>query len=210
MNKEVLNEINNNKFIVYLEENGIDVSSLKNTISKHYNEGELEPFINRSKNCLSSNVYIEKLVFEEVCKYLFKEYKDSVIFEKEVKLDIKTIIATSKSLIQRPEITKPSNKISGFYEPSYEGEYIIISRFEIELSQTNYMDEVLNKGGVVFEGLLPFEIEAFPMAQESPSNGIWNKNYCIGTQFIQGFNFNFYGLGTHCVLWLNSDLINKL
>lgn len=210
MNKQVLNEINNNKFIVYLEEIGIEVSSLKNAILKNYNEGELEPFINRSKNRLSPNVYIEKLVFEEVCQYLFKEYKDSVIFEEEVKLDIKTIIATSKSLIQRPEITKPSNKISGFYEPSYEGDFRIISRFERELSQTNYMDEILNKGGVVFEGLLPVEIEAFPMDQESPSNGIWNKDYCIGTPFIQGFNSNFNGLETQCVLWLNSDLINKL
>lgn len=141
---------------------------------------------------------------------MYEEYKDSVFFENDTKLDIKTIIATSKSLIQRPNIIKPSDVMEGFKEPDYEDGFVIISKFERELITESYQGRGKNKGSIVFAGLLPFEVDINPLVEKSPSNHIWESNYYRGEPFIQGFNASYNSIESQYVLWMNSELLNML
>ena len=138
MNNQFIGIIKRSKYLVYLANIGIDTDAITNEIEKNIEEDEISVFGNNYHRMYSSNAYIESVVFKYVGKYLYEEYKDSVIFENETKLDIKTIIATSKSLIQRPNIIKPSDAVVGFKEPDYEDGFVIISRFEKELNLEGY------------------------------------------------------------------------
>ncbi|WP_072055722.1 hypothetical protein [Aliivibrio fischeri] len=210
MNKQILDSISRNKYLVYLDKVGIDIDAIKEEILKNVNEDEIELFVNRSHQRLSPNVYLDSLTFKYVCKHLHDEYKSSLIFESEIKLDIKTIIATSKSLIQRPRIRKPSDVVMGFKEPDYEEGFRVISRFERELSENNYGERGESKGGVIFEGLLPYKIEMNPLVERYSSNHIWENSYYLGEPFIQGFNASINSIESQYVLWMNSELLNML
>lgn len=210
MNKQVLDSINHNKYLVYLDSIGIDVDAIKVEIIRNISENEIEIFVNRSQQRLSPNVYLESIVFKYACKYLHSKYKSSVIFEKKIKLDIKTIIATSQSLIQRPNILKPSEVRGGFKEPDYEGSFRVISRFERELSENLYGEKGKNKGGVIFEGLLPDKVEMNPLVEKFSSNHIWENSYYLGEPFIQGFNASINSMESQYVLWINCQLLNML
>ncbi|MCD9496049.1 hypothetical protein [Photobacterium carnosum] len=210
MNEQILDSISRNKYLVYLDNVGIDIDVIKEEIIKNVNEDEMELFVNRYHQRLSPNVYLDSLVFKYVCKHLHDEYKSSLIFESEIKLDIKTIIATSKSLIQRPRIRKPSDVVMGFKEPDYEEGFRVISRFERELSENNYGERGESKGGVIFEGLLPYKIEMNPLVERYSSNHIWENSYYLGEPFIQGFNASINSIESQCVLWMNSELLNML
>ena len=210
MNEQILDSISRNKYLVYLDNVGIDIDVIKEEIIKNVNEDEMELFVNRSHQRLSPNVYLDSLVFKYVCKHLHDEYKSSLIFESEIKLDIKTIIATSKSLIQRPRIRKPSDVVMGFKEPDYEEDFRVISRFERELSENNYGERGESKGSVIFEGLLPYKIEMNPLVEKYSSNHIWENSYYLGEPFIQGFNASINSIESQYVLWMNSELLNML
>lgn len=210
MNEQILDSISRNKYLVYLDNVGIDIDVIKEEIIKNVNEDEMELFVNRSHQRLSPNVYLDSLVFKYVYKHLHDEYKSSLIFESEIKLDIKTIIATSKSLIQRPRIRKPSDVVMGFKEPDYEDGFRVISRFERELSENNYGERGESKGGVIFEGLLPYKIEMNPLVEKYSSNHIWENSYYLGEPFIQGFNASINSIESQYVLWMNSELLNML
>ncbi|WP_160060759.1 hypothetical protein [Psychromonas sp. L1A2] len=210
MNEQILASISRNKYLVYLDNVGIDIDVIKEEIIKNVNENEMGFFVNRSHQRLSPNVYIDSLVFKYVCKHLYDEYKSSLIFESEIKLDIKTIIATSKSLIQRPIIRKPSDVVMGFKEPDYEEGFRVISRFERELSENNYGEREKSKGGIIFEGLLPCKIEMNPLVEKYSSNHIWENSYYLGEIFIQGFNASINSIESQYVLWMNSKLLNML
>ncbi len=210
MNEQILDSISRNKYLVYLDNVGIDIDVIKEEIIKNVNEDEMELFVNRYHQRLSPNVYLDSLVFKYVCKHLHDEYKSSLIFESEIKLDIKTIIATSKSLIQRPRIRKPSDVVMGFKEPDYEEGFRVISRFERELSENNYGERGESKGGLIFEGLLPYKIEMNPLVERYSSNHIWENSYYLGEPFIQGLNTSINSIESQCVLWMNSELLNML
>ncbi|MEZ8399671.1 hypothetical protein AB6C85_16650 [Vibrio splendidus] len=210
MNEQILDSISRNKYLVYLDNFGIDIDAIKEEIIKNVNEDEIKLFVNRSHQRLSPNIYLDSLVFKCACKYLHSEYKTSLIFESEIKLDIKTIIATSKSLIQRPKIRKPSDVVMGFKEPDYEDGFRVISRFERELSDNNYGEKAESKGGVIFEGLLPYKIEINPLVEKYSSNHIWENSYYLGEPFIQGFNASINSIESQYVLWINSELLNML
>ncbi|MEH6394671.1 hypothetical protein [Pseudoalteromonas sp.] len=210
MNKQILDSINRNKYLVYLDNLGVDIDVIKVEILENINEDGMDVFVNHSHQRLSPNIYLDSLVFEYVCKYLYDEYKTSVVFENEVKLDIKTIIATSRALIQRPCIQKPSDIVEGFKEPDYEDGFRVISRFERELSENHYGERRKNKGGVIFEGLLPCKIEMNPLVEKYPSNHIWENSYYLEEPVIQGFNANINSIEPQYVLWMNSDLLNML
>lgn len=210
MNKQILDRISRNKYIVYLDNIGIDIDAIKKEITKNISENEIEIFFNRSQQRLSPNVYLDSVVFMYACKYLYSNYKSSMIFENETKLDIKTIIATSHSLIQRPNIPKPYDVKVGFKEPDHEGDFRVISRFERELSEKHYGEKGQNKGGVIFEGLLPYKIEMNPLIDKFPSNQIWENSYYVGEPFIQGFNASVDSIESQYVLWINSQLLNML
>lgn len=210
MNEQILDSISRNKYLVYLDNVGIDVDVIKEKIIKNVNEDEMDLFVNRSHQRLSPNVYLDNLVFKYVCKHLHDEYKSFLIFESEIKLDIKTIIATSKSLIQRPRIRKPSDVVMGFKEPDYEDGFRVISRFERELSENNYGERGESKGSVIFEGLLPYKIELNPLVEKYSSNHIWENSYYLGEPFIQGFNASMNSIESQYVLWMNSELLDML
>ncbi len=211
MNRQILDNINQNKYLVYLSNIGVDINLIKDKIIKNVNEDELNVFVNRSHQRLSPNAYLESLVFKYMNEYLYNEHKSSFSLESEMRLDVKTIIATSISLIQRPSyVLKPSDIVAGFKEPDYENDFRIISRFERELSESEYDKERSCKGGVIFEGLLPFEIASNPLIEVDLSHHIWDNSYCIGVPCIQGFNSNFNSIETQYVLWMNSELLNTL
>jgi hypothetical protein len=210
MSDQLIECINRSKFLLHLTNIGIDIEATKDAAVESVDENEIEPFANRSHQLLSPNIYVESLVFKHVCQYLYEEYKDSVIFENDIKLDIKTIIATSRSLIQRPNITNPSNVVEGFKEPDHKDDFVIISRFERELITERHEGRRKQKGNTVFEGLLPYGIEINPLVDKSPTHHIWENNYYFGEPFIQGFYANFNSIEAQYVLWMNSLLLNML
>lgn len=210
MNSQILDSINRNKYLSYLDDIGVDIDVIKTEIIENINESEMDAFINRSHQRLSPNVYIESMVFKYACKDLHEKYNNSVVFESEIKLDIKTIIATSNALIQRPSIVKPSDVEGGFKEPDYEDGFRVISRFERELSENNYGEREESKGRIIFEGLLPYKIEKNPLVKKFPSNHIWENSYYLGEPFIQGFNTSINSIESQYVLWMNSELLSIL
>ncbi|MBA6372916.1 hypothetical protein H4J56_15950 [Colwellia sp. BRX8-4] len=210
MSDQFIGSIKRSKYIVYLANIGIDTDAITNEVVKNIDENEINAFGNNSHKMYSSNSCIESVVFKHVCKYLYEEYKGSVIFENENKLDIKTIIATSKSLIQRPNIIKPSDSVAGFKEPDYKDDFVIISRFEKELNIEEHGRKSTKKGTMVFEGLLPYEVEVNPLFDWPQTHDIWDNIYCYDKPFIQGFCINTSSIEAQTVLWMNSELLNML
>ncbi|MGR5153192.1 hypothetical protein [Photobacterium swingsii] len=210
MNEQILESINRDKYLVYLDKTGIDIDVIKREIIENIDEGEINLFANRYHQRLSPNIYLESLVFKYICKYLHDENKDSMFFDSEIKIDIKTVIATSKSLIQRPCILKPSDVVEGFKDPDYEDGFRVISRFERVLGENSYGKRGEKKAGIILEGLLPYKIETNPLVEKYPSNHIWENSYYLGEPFIQGFNSSFNSIESQYVLWMNSELLNML
>lgn len=210
MNSQVIEEIKRSKYLVYLADIGIDTDAIINEIVKNIDENEIEVFGNNSYKIYSPNAYIESVVFENVCKLLYGKYKGNVFFENGNKLDIKTIIATSKSLIQRPNIIKPSDVVTGFKEPSSKDGFVTISRFEKELNIEEYGRKKTKYGTMVFEGLLPCKVEVNPLFDWPQTHDIWENIYCYDKPFIQGFCINTSSIETQFVLWMNSELLNML
>ena len=115
----VENMVLNNKYIKYLEDIGIDTNEVINNIKINIEKkGYIldDVFSNRIYEMLSPNILVENIIFEEVNKFLFEDYNESVVFEKEVCIDIKSILASQNSIIDRPNIKKPSEIQEGFIE----------------------------------------------------------------------------------------------
>jgi hypothetical protein len=210
MNNQFIGIIKRSKYIVYLASLGIDTDAITNEIVKNIDENEISAFGNNSHKTYSSNACIESVVFKHVCKYLYGEYKDSVIFENENKLDIKTIIATSKSLIQRPNIRNPSDAVTGFKEPENEHGFVIISRFEKELNTERYGRKSTKMGTMAFEGILLHEIEINPLSHCKQTNHIWENTYCLDKGSLQGLCLNIDSIESQFVLWVNSEILDML
>lgn len=184
---------------------------LSQEILQHFKKNEIDIFSNNSHSLLSSNTYIESLVFEHVNRYLYTKYKDNVVYEKDIMIDIKTMIATSNSVIQRPNIQKPTELISGFNEPSVENNYIRIARFERELALNKRWETADRKGGIVFEGLLPHRLEINPLLpNEESTYHIWTNTFFENEPFIQGFFGKMNSIEAPYVLWMNSELVSML
>lgn len=182
---------------------------LENIILNRVSEEELRHFVNSSNGLLSPNTYIENLVFVSVCNFLYHEYKDFILFEKDAKLDVKTIIATSLSSIQRPDLKIPSKVIQSFSEPLYNDEFIRIARFERELVPTYSCEKNRVQGSIVFEGLLPDKMEKNPLIDTFPTHHIWTGSF-LDKPAIQGLCTNIYSIESSNVLWMNSDLLSML
>lgn len=210
MNNQKIEIINRNKFFIYLSAIGINTDRLKNRILESIDENELDIFSNRSQQMLSPNIYFDSLIFKHACKYLHEEHKDSVIFENEARLDVRSIIATSKSLIKRPNTVKPSDVVKGFKNPDYNDGFVTISRFDKELNIEEYGKKTRKKGTMVFEGVLPHKIEVNPLFDWPQTNDIWDNTYCYGKPFIQGLCINTGSIETQFVLWMNSELLKIL
>ncbi|MDM5271201.1 hypothetical protein PGH07_03340 [Sulfurovum sp. zt1-1] len=204
--------IDSNKYILYLEFIGLDIDTVKKEIQNKLKEDKrresvMEVFSNRVYKLLTPNIYIENFIFEEVNAYLFKNYKDSVVFENDIRIDIKTIIATKNSLIDRPNRLKPSELNDGFYDIEEEDNFIIIARFENEtlVEQTGKVG-----GKISCQGIVPVK-RVFNPFFDSVSSLIWENNFYTDNPFqIIGFSKIFNTIEAKYVLWLDSELMDFL
>ena len=210
MNSNIMNIINNSKFIIYLRSLGVDSKEVNDAIIKDFNEDEFELFVNRSNAMLSPNTYIYNLVFKHVNDYLYQQHKEQVIFEGEGKIDVRTMIATSNSLVSRPDLLKPFDKSPGFCVPDELNDFVVIARFERQFEDRNYGSNAKGKRVVICEGCLPMKININPLKSFPSTQDIWKNEYCYGTPFIQGFCINENSLEAAQVIWINSELLSLL
>lgn len=209
----VKNIVLNNKYIKYLNDIGIDtakvIENIKINIEK---KGSVldKVFSNRIYEMLSPNILVESIIFEEINKFLFENYKESIVFEEEVSIDIKSILASQNSIIDRPNIKKPSEMKKGFIEEfNVEDNFVRIARFESEIIKDSH--DIGRKGqSVLFEAVVPFKVEIRPFSMEEPSFNIWeNIFYEYEPRDIIGFCKSFNSIESNNILWLNSYFINE-
>lgn len=203
----------NNKYIKYLNDIGIDTDEVINNIKINIEEkGYIldDVFYNRIYEMLSPNILVENIIFEEVNKFLFENYKESVVFEEEVSIDIKSILASQNSIIDRPDIKKPSEIQDGFIEEfDVEDNFVRIARFESEIIKDSH--GIGRKGqSVLFEAIIPFRVEIRPFSIKEPSFNIWeNIFYEHEPRDIIGFCKIFNSIESNNILWLNSYFIKE-
>ncbi|MDG9730171.1 hypothetical protein OXI21_07085 [Ignatzschineria sp. RMDPL8A] len=209
--RQILDYINQH-LLYYSHWKEILPSTISQEILLDIREHELDVFHNRGYSLQSPNNYIEALVFEHVNQWLYQNYKESVVFEKDIMIDVKTMIATSSSLIQRPIIQTPSKTISGFKEPITEGDYVQIARFERELTLNRSWEKANNGGGIVCEGLLPCQLnDVNPLLPNTGiTHHIWTNTFYKNNPFIQGFYGKMNSIEAPYVLWMNSELLSML
>ncbi len=210
MNSNIINVINNSKFINYLNSLGVEIDAVRNVIIQNFNEDEFEHFINRSNGMLSPNTYIYDLVFKHVNEFLYQQYRESVIFEGDGKIDVRTMIATSNSLVNRPNLVKPLDKSTGFSGPDELNDFVVIARFERQFEARDYGSNTRGNRAVVCEGCLPMKIKMNPLKSFPCTQDIWKDEYCYGTPVIQGFCFNENSLEAAQVIWMNGELLSIL
>lgn len=210
MDKYCLSIIESSKHFKYLKDIGIETDIIKSAILSGFNKNTFDIFINRSEQRLSPNIYIENLVFTEACKYLNEKYAESLVFENNGKIDVKSIIAYSKSLIQRPDVTTPFESDVGFKEPDNLNGFIRIARFEHQLAERDFSTNDTKPGTVLFEGLLPKKMHINPLFCQNASDDIWNNTFCFGEPIIQGIYPNLHSIEASNILWLNSELLQML
>lgn len=210
MNSNIINAINNSKLISYLRSLDVEVDDVRNVIIQNFNEDEFEHFINRSNGMLSPNTYIYDLVFKHVNEFLYQQYRESVIFEGDGKIDVRTMIATSNSLVNRPNLVKPLDKSTGFSAPDELNDFVVIARFERQFETRDYGSNTRGNRAVVCEGCLPMKIKMNPLKSFPCTQDIWKDEYCYGTPIIQGFCFNENSLEAAQVIWMNGELLSIL
>ncbi len=209
----VKNMVLNNKYIKYLKDIGIDIDEVIDNIKINIEEKGFvldKVFSNRIYEMLSPNILVESIIFEEVNKFLFQNYKESVVFEKENSLDIKSILASQNSIIDRPNIEKPSQIQEGFIEEfNIEDNFVRIARFESEIIIDSH--GIGRKGqSVLFEGIIPFKVEITPFSMKEPSFNIWkNIFYEYEPRDIIGFCKSSNSIESNNILWLNSYFIKE-
>ncbi len=198
-----------NDYIGYLEHLGINQTEIINNIKNQLDKKDIfDIFTNRSYEMLSPNIILENIIFEEVNKYLFKNEYPLDIFKRDIKIDIKTLIAAQNSIIERPKISKPYEVDEGFKTElvNIDG-FIQIARFENEMIEK---DNGWGTQGqtIVFEGLSIFG-EKKPFIEYLPSSLIWDNAFYYEA-FIIGFIKKFNSLESNNTLWLNGILLNDL
>ncbi len=201
-----------NEYILYLKHLGIDISTVINNIRIRVenNKSNFTTFTNNSYSMYSPNILLENIIFEEINKYLHKNKYDLNIFKRDIELDIKTLIATQNSIIERPTILKPSQTKEGF-KSNLENEngFIRIARFENEMivSSNGWGREGQT---IVCEGLSIFGEEK-PLFVGLPSSLIWHDAfYHQDYPFIIGWIRKFNTIESNNTLWLNSLLMYDL
>lgn len=210
MNRNLLNLISNSKFIKYLDTLWIDSNEVNDAIIQGFNEVEFEHFVNSSNGMLSPNTYIYDLVFKHVNEFLYQKYRESVIFEGDGKIDVRTMIATSNSFVSRPDLVRPLDKSTGFRAPDELNDFVVIARFERQFEARDYGSNTKDNRVVVCEGCLPMKINITPLKSFPCTQDIWKDEYCYGTPVIQGFYINENSLEAAQVIWMNGELLSLL
>ena len=200
-----------NEYIAYLIHLEIDINTILSNIKNRLDEKDLFAiFENRSYKMLSPNIILENIIFEEVNRYLLANDCDLELFKKDVQIDLKTLIATQNSIIERPEIQRPSEVQEGF-KPNLKNEngFVRIARFENEMIEK---ERGWGRNGqtILFEGLSIFDAN-MPFLEGLPSSLIWdNALYYHEYPFIIWFGKKFNSIEANNVLWINSILQNNL
>jgi hypothetical protein len=204
--------VNRNEYIGYLQFLNIDTTEIIDNIRLQVEtqKDDFDTFTNRIHKMWSPNILLENIIFEEVNKYLYKNNYDLDIFKRNIELDMKTLIATQNSLIQRPQTSNPSKTTEGF-KTNLENEngFIRIARFENEMIKDS-KDWKIEGQTIVFEGLSIFGEET-PLFEDLPSSLIWdNALYYPNYPFIIGWVRKFNTIESNNTLWLNSLLQHDL
>jgi len=200
-----------NDYIRYLKHLDIDSTEIISSIKTKLDEKDLfDMFTNRSYDMLSPNIILENIIFKEVNQYLFINDYDLNLFKSDVKIDIKTLIASQNSIIERPKIQRPSEVKEGFKsELENKNGFIRIAIFENEMIEK---DNGWGRQGqtIVFEGLSIFG-EGNPFFEGLPSSLIWdNALYYPNYPFIIWFGKKFNSIEANNILWINSLLQSDL
>ncbi len=200
-----------NDYIRYLKHLAIDRSEILKNIEHRLDDKDLfSIYENRSYSMLSPNIILENIIFEEINKYLYSKGYELDLFKRDIEIDLKTLIATQNSIIERPKIINPSNIEEGFKEELYfENNFIQIARFESEIIEK---EQGWGREGqiILFEGLSIFGDES-PFFEHLPSSLIWdNALYFPDYPFILWFGKKFNSIESNNILWINSLLQNNL
>jgi len=197
-----------NEYILYLKHLGIDTSEIIDNIriKVEINKSNFNIFTNNSYSMYTPNILLENIIFEKVNEYLYENKYDLNIFQRDIELDIKTLIATQNSIIERPTILKPS-QTKEYFKTDLERDngFIRIARFENEMIEDS---KGWGREGqtLVFEGLSIFG-EKKPFLEGLPSSLIWNDAfYHQDYPFIIGWVRKFNAIEPNNILWINSLL----
>lgn len=210
--KRVEKEIINHKYIQYLKSIGINTENVLSDITNNIEKNGYildRVFSNRSYQILSPNIFLEEVVFKEVNQYLYQNYHESVVFEEYVKLDVKSIIATQNSIMERPKIELPVETKKGIKKNlNVENGYIRIARFENQfISDSSYLRR---KGqSIVLEGLSFYE-SSDPFVHYLPSFLIWHNAFYGPDEFVVGIVKQRNSIETENLLWINSHFLDIL
>lgn len=98
----MIQHIQHHRIWQFFQLSDLDKKSIMNKIISNFDQYQFDTFINNYYGYLSKNIYAENLIFSTVFQEL--DQKD---FDSYYSVDLKNIIATSNSFIQRPNIIKP-------------------------------------------------------------------------------------------------------
>lgn len=204
--------IDDNKYIVYLDSIGIETKLIKDKIQSKFNQDEhrkkvFDAFNNLFHELISFNIYVENCIFEELNIYLNEKYKEEVIFEEDVRLDIKTLIAVKNSEIERPNIGIPFDLVDGVSQIEKTNDFIRIARFENQLIFDDYRRIGNN---IIFQGISS-QKQVRQLFFDCSSNLIWEDEFLTDNPYkLIGFQKQFNSIEAKYILWIDSDLLHML
>lgn len=205
LNNAMIQHIQHHQIWQFFQLSDSDEKSIMDRIISNFDKYQFDTFINNYHGYLSQNIYTENLIFSTIFQEL--DHKD---FDSCYSVDLKSIIATSNSFIQRPNIIKPSEVINDFKEPDLENGFIRMARFESQIVLGNYRRD--NKKVIVFEGLLPYKEKINPLFDRFSlsSDHIWNDNFLYGYPIIQVLSTQMNSINFPYILWIDSGLLKYL
>ncbi|WP_082985040.1 hypothetical protein [Gallibacterium genomosp. 3] len=101
LNNTMIQHIQHHRIWKFFQLSNLDKKSIMDKIILNFNKYQFYTFINNYHGYLSQNIYTENLIFSTIFQEL--NHKD---FDSCYSVDLKSVIVTSNSFIQRPNIIK--------------------------------------------------------------------------------------------------------
>lgn len=176
---------------------------LKSIIKKN----TFDKFGNRVYSLTSFNIYYENAIYTAINEYLSIKYKRIKLFNY-FDIDVKTLIATQNSLIERPKDLLNKQKEIKFNNKLYkEDSFIRIALFENELVIEGSRRK---ENTIYFEGLITIKEKIYQFFEDIPSN-IWcDEFYSNNLYQIIGFYKYFNSIESKYTMWMDSHLLEVL
>ncbi|QNS14417.1 hypothetical protein [Mannheimia bovis] len=205
LNDIIIQHIKHHRIWQFFQLSDSDKKAIMDKIIAKFDKYQFDTFIKNYHGYLSPNIYTENLIFSTIFQEL--NHKD---FDFYYSVDLKSVIATSNSFIQRPNIIKPSEVINDFKEPDLENSFIRMARFESQIVLGDYRKD--NKKFIVFEGLLLHQEKINPLFDwvSLPSQRIWDNNFLYGYPIIQVLSTQMNSINFPYILWINSSILRCL